>query len=75
MRSMGQVMPEKVQTASLAPVGVTAKWVGDVLASGMDGVVEEAVVGAGVLEEGKGLFAEDDIVKEERENASICEEF
>ena len=74
---MGQVMPEKVQTASLAPVGVTAKWLGDVLASGTerDGVVEEAVVGAGVLEEGKGLFAEDDIVKEERENASICEEF
>ena len=66
---MGQVMPAKVQTASRAPVGVTARWVGEVLVGvpgdGTEtvGVVEEVAPGVGVLEEGRGLFAEEDMMK------------
>ena len=85
LRSVGQVMPEKVQMVSLAPVGVKAKWVVDVVVgvpgngTEMAGVVDEVAPGVGVLEEGRGLFAEEDMMKGERkrkrnENTNIGQE-
>ena len=80
-RSVGQVMPVKVQTASLVPVGVTAKWVVDVLVGvsgdGTEtaGLVKEVAPGVGVLEEGRGLFAEEDMMKGKRnKNMNIGQE-
>ena len=64
---MGQVMPEKVQTASRAPEGVTARFVVDVVPVVVcggwewEGVAEEVAAGGGVLEDGKGLLTEEDM--------------
>ena len=59
-RSVGQVMSEKVQMVSLVPVGVTAKWVVNIVVgmpgdgTEMAGVVDKVAPGVGVLEEGRG---------------------